>query len=194
MTKDLTRSKLLLEQWKMASELHRHMDQMAWQSLSYFAALNGALLSAFLVILSNKSLSIRGKEFSGLCIAVFAAAASLVWSKVHKRMGLYHCLRSRQANAKEQALIGSTSGQKNAAEDQCVLIYDGDPVEKHDDVMEAVPCSRWGKTSNYGLVFWLALGLMIVWTILSIIILATLICPSRADPVLSTLFMSPIRP
>lgn len=194
MTEDFTKSKLLLEQLKMASELHRHMDQMAWQSLSYFAALNGALLSAFFVVWSSRSLSIRGKEAFGFCIAVFAASASLVWSKVHKRMDLYHCLRSRQANAKEQALVESASLRANSAEDQYVLIYDGDPVEKHDDVMKAVPRSRWGKTSNYALVFQLALGLMSMWTLFSVLILAAFIVRSWADPALSTLFDSPVQP
>jgi hypothetical protein len=194
MTEDFTRQDFLLEQWKAASELHRHMDQMAWHSLSYFAALNGVLLSVFSVVWSSKSLSIRGKEIFSLGIAVFAALASFMWSKIQKRFQLYHRLRSRQANTKEKALRNLTSDQVDAAEDECILIYDGKPVQEHKDVMDDVPCSRWGRTPNHSLVFGLAIGLMIIWSLISAAILVALAMPSLIDPTLATLFESPIQP
>ena len=194
MTEDNIKWALLLEQWKTASQLHRHMDQMAWQGLSYFAAINGALLSVFSVILSSESLSIPLKGILGLCIALFGGSASLVWSKVHKRMQMYHCLRSHQTNTKEQALKELALDQAGATEAGCMLVYDGKRVECHEVVRKRVPCWRWGEASNYTLVFWLAIGLMIVWAIIFIIILAAFICPSRAAPILSTLFVSPCQP
>lgn len=194
MADNLTRRDFLLEQWKTASELHRHMDQMAWQSLSYFTALNGGLLSVFVVVWSSEPLSIHGKKLLGFGIAVFAALASFVWSKVHKRMQLYHRLRVGQANAKERALEELTLGQTGATGVQCTLIYDGSPIQKHKDVMDDVPCSKWGKTPNHTLVFWLAIVLMAVWSLISVATLVGLAWPSPIDQIFYTVFESSIQP
>lgn len=167
MSTDLDRRSLLLEQWRAAAQLHRHMDRMAWQNLSYFAALNGALLSVFALILSSDSLCALLRCLLGFTIALFAGSASLVWAKVHKRMQLYHRLRLQQATDKEKALVESMSDDMEVADIGSTLVYRGDkPVE---DLVSNVSCSSWGQTSNYTLVFRLAVALMSGWYALALI-------------------------
>ena len=38
-----SREQLLLEQWKLASELHRHQDSLIWNQFNYFTTFNLAL-------------------------------------------------------------------------------------------------------------------------------------------------------
>ena len=204
MTEDSNRWDLLLEQWKTASQLHRHMDQMAWQTLSYFAALNGALLSVFSVILSSQFLKIPLRAFLGLLIAVLGFLTSRVWSKVHKRMQMYHCLRSHQTNTKEQALKKLALDQAETTEAECMLVYDDKPLECHQVVRDRVPRWTWGGTANYALVFRLAIRLMKAWIVIFCLTLALFIialiaeliapAPPWAVSILSTLFITPIHP
>jgi len=49
----MDKEQLLLEKWKMASELHRHEDNVTWQKFNYFVTLNAALLTVLAVIWSS---------------------------------------------------------------------------------------------------------------------------------------------
>jgi hypothetical protein len=45
---------LLLEKWKMASQLHRHTDNEPWwQEFNYFVGLNSVLLSVLVFVWSD---------------------------------------------------------------------------------------------------------------------------------------------
>ena len=89
---DESREKLLLEEWKMASELHRHMDSMAMQGLNYFLAGNAALAAVLGIIASSGGFSGQDRVASlvAAAIAVVAAVVCVVWVHVQRRQQLYH--------------------------------------------------------------------------------------------------------
>jgi len=192
------KEQLLLEQLQIASELHRHMDNMIWQRFNYFIALNGLLLSALTVIWFSRA----DKTPLGLGLAITAAIAlfggfvSFVWSRIQKRAQLYHRLRSTQAELAEGALIESVLNQADMTEDQWVLqIYvqgflkQCKDIKQYKDVWK-VRCSRCGKTSTNELVFTLSMVLSALWVIIlvSVLVVSTLI----AKQVVPLTFISPI--
>jgi len=93
---------LLFEQWKVASELHRHEDNLTWQKVNYFIAVLGALLTAYFVLGNGLPLcdQIRARFYW----AVFGLAVSILWLVVHVRGSLYHTLRINQALEIEKIL------------------------------------------------------------------------------------------
>jgi hypothetical protein len=73
------REELLLNQLRIASELHRHMDDMVWQRFSYFVTLNGILVSVLVFAWSNNSSSdIRIRLAITGGVAFFGALVSFV--------------------------------------------------------------------------------------------------------------------
>ncbi|MBN1678963.1 MAG: hypothetical protein JW966_01640 [Anaerolineae bacterium] len=96
---------LLLEQWKMASELHRHEDNLIWQRFSYFVALTTFLVSGLSYILA-KDPSKTGFLFVTLIFSVFGSIISFVFASVFKRAYLYHLHRIKQATEAEEQLQG----------------------------------------------------------------------------------------
>jgi hypothetical protein len=95
---------LLLEQWKLASELHRHEDNLTWQKFNYFIATNGILVSVLGITWSDIVTNRHDLKVIGVAISVFGAAISLVWSYVHKRGQLYQNYRIAQARDAERVL------------------------------------------------------------------------------------------
>jgi hypothetical protein len=192
------KEQLLLEQLKIASELHRHMDDMIWRRFDYFIALNGLLLSALTVIWFSRA----DKTPLGLglaitaVIALFGGFVSFTWSKIQKRAQLYHRLRTTQARTAERALIESVLNHADMTEDQWVLqIYvqrlleQCKDIEQYNDVWK-VCCSRCGMTSTNDLVFTLSMILSALWVIIlvSVLVVSTLI----AKQVVPLTFISPI--
>jgi hypothetical protein len=107
----VSKEHLLLEQWKMASELHRHMDNMAWQRFNYFVATNGLLVTALAAIGKDAF----GKDAFGkaptdpvkviaIAIPVIGLVVSIVWSSIQCRGQYYQYYRSAQARQTEEAL------------------------------------------------------------------------------------------
>jgi len=186
------RQLLLLEQLKIASELHRHMDHMIWQRFNYFIALNGLLLSALTVIwfsTADKTPLGFGLAITAV-IALFGGFVSFVWSKIQKRAQLYHRLRTTQARTAERALIESILNQADTTEDQWMLeIYRYKGVEEHEDI-KSICCSRFGMTPTNDLVFTLSMILLALWVIIFVLVLvvSTLI----ARQVVPLTFVSPI--
>lgn len=92
----------LFEQWKLASELHRHEDNLAWQKFNYFIAVNGLLLSVLAVNWKDLAASSNNLRVIGIAISVFGTIISLAWFLVQWRGQLYHALRTRQAKKAEE--------------------------------------------------------------------------------------------
>jgi ABC-type multidrug transport system fused ATPase/permease subunit len=184
----MDRERLLLEQLKIASELHRHMDQMVWQRFSYFITLNGILVSALtLVWSSDSSNDITLSLIATATIAFFGALVSFVWSKIQKRAQLYHSLRSCQAGRAEELLIESISNKSTSVESQHMLkVYEKRRVEEHEEIMKKIPCSRFGTTPTNTLVFNLAMFLAVLWFI------AVLVCIGILSRAVPAPFISPV--
>ena len=83
---------LLLEQWKTAAELHRHMDNLAWQQFHHFVTVNGILVSALALMWSSTPLN-RRLTFASIAMSVFGLAFSLTWCIIQRRSQLYHRYR-----------------------------------------------------------------------------------------------------
>jgi len=164
----MDREELLLEQLKIASELHRHMDDMVWRRFNYFVTLNGIMVTVLVFAWSNNSSSeIRVRLAITGGVALFGALVSFVWSKIQKRAQLYHYLRGNQARRAEDLLIEATSYSKQPTEvredQQELRVYGGRRAEEYSDVLESIPRWRFGTTSTHSLVFYLALFLAILW-------------------------------
>ena len=82
----MTDDKLLIEQWKLASELQKHEDNLSWGKFQYFTAFNSALLAA-LAFLQDNDLE---DSFLFIVIPVLGFALSVSWRFVHERGRAYH--------------------------------------------------------------------------------------------------------
>lgn len=102
------REALLLRQWEMASQLHRHMDKMVWQRFNYFTAINGVLLAALGAIVSSDTFNKcpRPCLLNAViaAIAVTGAFVSWMWFFIQMRGRGYHHYRGNQARQTEAAL------------------------------------------------------------------------------------------
>lgn len=94
---------LLLEQWKTASEIHRHEDNLTWQKFNYFVAVNGLLLSVLIVNWKDLASSSNLREV-GLSTSIFGAFISVVWFLVQWRGALYQMYWIRLAKKAEEDL------------------------------------------------------------------------------------------
>ena len=98
----MTKNDVLLEQWKLASELHRHEDNLSWQKMNYFVAINGALFAIVGVsgLTRPETLGVGG----GL-LAVFGIVVSVVWCLTQGRGAYYQHYRIQQARVAEERLL-----------------------------------------------------------------------------------------
>jgi hypothetical protein len=151
---DLNNRDLLLEKWKLASELHRHEDNEAWHKFNYFVGLNGVLLSVLVVVWSGPDSGYdKTKVLMSLLISLFGALVSLVWVFIQKRGQLYQHYRIAQAKEAERAL--TIDGV------QVLDVYARDLNEQ-----ELVPIPTFGRLSTYVLVFYLAVFTLATWILL----------------------------
>jgi hypothetical protein len=79
------KGQLLFEQWKMASELQRHEDNLLWQRFSYFVTLTGVLVSGLGVVLTNSRHPYRFL----VIISFLGALVSLEFAFVFRRAYLF---------------------------------------------------------------------------------------------------------
>ena len=116
------KAKLLLRQWEMASELHRHMDNMAWQRFNYFTAVNGVLLAGLGTIVTSGALDKSSHSclvsMMAIVIPVIGAVASWVWFLIQRRGKQYHHLRACQARQTEKHEALKVDGE------QVLTLYD----------------------------------------------------------------------
>lgn len=102
------RERLLLRQWEMASQLHRHMDNMAWQRFNYFTAINGVLLAALGAVVSSDPFNADARpcllNVVTAAIPVTGAFVSWMWFLIQIRGRGYHHYRGNQARQTEARL------------------------------------------------------------------------------------------
>lgn len=163
----MTREELLLEQWKMASELHRHMENLAWQGLSIFIATNGGLMAVLgALVISDRFLQkdLVSYGVSG-AICVTGMLLSSIWGLLQMRQQLYMYYRVAQAKQAEEALtIDSertlTLYEKNLNE-QDILSF---------PLLERYRKSPIGKWHAHSLVTVLSFLVATVWGLLFLIL------------------------
>lgn len=96
---------LLLEQWKMTSELHRHEDNLIWQRFNYFIAINGILLSVLIIAWSDFRADETILRIISAVLSFFGVVISILWVVILERGRLYQNYRIFQAKEAERALL-----------------------------------------------------------------------------------------
>ena len=156
---------LLLEQWKMASELHRHTDKIAWEGFNYFIATNGFLFIVLGAIVTSDSFKQRTPLplIMTVAIPIVGMIASSLWGFIQIRQQLYQYYRGAQAKQAEEAL--KIDGQR------ILTLY-----EKNLNEQELISVAKFrryldspvGKWRAHSLVVVLAFSLAIVWLLLMV--------------------------
>ncbi len=101
----MNKEDLLLEQWKMAAELHQNEDRLIWQRFSYFVTLTGILISGLGVALTAKTKDDDTQYLLLVVISMFGSVVSLAFSSVFQRAFYYHIHRIRQTAQIEKDLL-----------------------------------------------------------------------------------------
>jgi hypothetical protein len=152
----MNKEDLLLEQWKMASELHRHEDEHSWQRFQYYVTLTGILVSALGVIWGTTSISPTAREIAIRIISIFGVVTSLVFALIFKRSFMYHLYRVAQAREAEEAL--------KINNERVLTLY-----EKKLGEQKLIRVAIFGRISTNDLVFYLTLMMTLFWLVLSIL-------------------------
>ena len=154
---------LLLEEWKIATELHRHTDNMAWQALNFFIATNGVLITILgAIVISDKfSQNNPAPLIVAVAIPLIGTITSSLWGFIQIRQQLYQYYRGAQARQVEEALKIDgerilTLYEKNLNEQELVTIPKFRRYLK----------SRIGNWRAHTLVTMLGFFLAIVWFLL----------------------------
>lgn len=146
----MNKEDLLLEQWKMASELHRHEDRHAWQRFQYYVTLTGILVSALSVIWGTASITPGVREIAIRIVPMFGAVTSLVSALIFKRSYMYHLYRIAQAREAEEAL--------RIDNERVLTLYEKDLREQ-----KLVRVSIFGRIPTSHLVVFLTSFMTLVW-------------------------------
>lgn len=142
---------LLLEKWKVASELHRHEDNLIWQKFGHYVTINGALIALLGVIWSG-SIPAQHNElkFATIVLSIFALIFSVVWTLFQARGTLYQRYRIEQVKEAEEAL--TLGGQR---------ILDLYKVGLNDQTLVTV--SKWLKFSAQQVVIYFGWFVVVIW-------------------------------
>lgn len=99
----MDREQLLVEQWRLLSEIARHEDNLSWQKFGYGVVINGALLGALTIspTLLNAADSPVRMLFPALGVVVCG-----LWHLMQSRVREYQKLRLEQAKEVETVLEG----------------------------------------------------------------------------------------
>ena len=165
----MNKKDLLLEQWKTASELHRHMDNLIWQHFHHFITVNGILLSALAVIwsriTSGAALNQCTLAFASTVVSFFGLNFSVIWYLIHRRQQAYHRYRCDQAKTTEKKLI---------VDNERVLdLYDKTLGQLNEEDKERLYIGKLETLfPTLSLVLWLPLSLSIAWLIATVYFLA----------------------
>jgi len=150
----MNKKDLLLEKWKLASELHRHEDTLVWARFSHFLTLMGILISGLGLLQTSilPSLYERGTAIS-IAISLFGILTSVIFSLIFLKSKKYQQYRVEQAKEAERAL--AIDGE------QILDVYKSKLREQ-----ELVPISSWSLFSTYTLILVLSLFMTLIWLIL----------------------------
>ena len=103
----MTREQLLLEQWRLASELHRHQDTLIWNQFNYFVTFNLALFPIMGIVWSFMKDALYAATFMSLLLTLLGGFICITWRQAHARQRAYHAYRNKQAAEAEAALLVS---------------------------------------------------------------------------------------
>ena len=77
---------ILLEEWKTASELHQHEDDLSWRKFNYFIAANSVLISVIAAGWSvDAKLEVINLAALFIPVSIFGTLISFVWTLTQKR-------------------------------------------------------------------------------------------------------------
>jgi hypothetical protein len=156
MRNGITKEDLLLEEWKTASELHRHMNDMIWQRFRHFVTVNGVLLSALAVswsgITPNSAPTQSTLSFASAVLSAFGLDFSIVWLFIQIRGDMYQRYRFAQARRAEEQLI---------VDNERVLTLYENPL----DEQELISVSRFARFPTLSLTLGIILPLSVAWLI-----------------------------
>lgn len=171
----MDKEKLLLEQWKVASELHRRMDNMAWQRFNYFTAANGVLLAALGAIAASEAFNGSSTpcllKVMTIAIPILGTFISSVWYFIQRRGQGYHHYRTLQAKRTEEALLIGNERVLNLYEKSL-----NEYIDSLDDEDTSFPpklkryyTSRTGQWRTHSLIGVVACFLAVGWFVLLVI-------------------------
>jgi len=147
---EITREQLLLRQWEVASELHRHEGSLAWQKFNIFIAVNGILLTVLAVVWSREHASYCALRVPSIAICFFGALTSIIWGLLQRRGQLYQNYRIAQAREAEGLIL--------VEGDQVLNLY-----QKGLNEQKLVPPPRVCRFGTHTLVVLLSVVMGAVW-------------------------------
>ena len=136
----MSKDYLLFEQWKLASLLHRHEDDLSWRRIQYFLAINGTLLTVVALTINriseikNTGGATDGLEFLLQVISVFGFFLCLIWVFAQGRAQAYHSSWIHKAKLSERLLVpqGETEPPLTLYTDSLQDVFSKDNIEKYE--------------------------------------------------------------
>lgn len=155
----MDRNDLLLEQWKMAAELHRHGNEVTWNRFNYFIAMNGVLASAAAVVYSSHTQDLVQVRLPLSMLFLFGSFVSWAWFLAHCRGEAYNRYRQHQAGAAEDAL---------KIEGEQILTVYANGLEKQKLVDVPWVFKRWPGLTVYAVIRVMSFVIAAVWFLLAV--------------------------
>lgn len=189
----MDKHEFLLEQWKMASTLHLHMDDMIWRRFDYLIGLNVVLLSALGYVWHIETEAWL-KLLASLLLPSVGVFLSNKWSRMHTRAQLYHSLRKVQAENAENILVNQLGLEHRliAEREASCTVYGATPDDLPDKIKRDIGHSRWGETHTLDIVFKLSRWLERLWIVLLVLSLLAIAARLWRMSVIPAWFTSPI--
>jgi hypothetical protein len=149
----------ILEQWKMAADLHKNEDKLTWQRFSYFVTLTGLLISGLGLVISQNAGESETEEFAFL-VSFFGIIVSGIFVCIFSRSRFYQRYRIAQARTLEAEYWGDSK--------PTLLIYEKDGIETFIEQDRRVGLKNFlfqksGSHSTHELIIFLSLFVTIVW-------------------------------
>ena len=184
---------LLLEQWRIASELHRHMDDIIWRRFDYFVGLNVVLMGALGYVWQIETdawLTI----VASVLLPVLGIFISDKWSRIHAHGQLYHILRKLQAENREKALVErlELNCPTIGGREDLLTVYGSTPEDLPDTIRNEIEHGVFGETHTLDVVFKISRCLVLVWSLLLMLAMFVLACRLLDLDIIPSVFSSPI--
>jgi len=159
----MKKDQLLLEQWKIASELNRHEDNLTWNKFYYLVSINGILVTVLATLYSYSHIDIYVK----LVISFMGILVSFILTYIIRRGKFYQSYRIAQAREIENALIKSK-----------IKIYeygmndfyntDSEDKERKEGILKDLKMNNklpkyLGIKSTHGTIIIFGMGIIVIW-------------------------------